>query len=282
MRETVKVHSNRACCAGCCMYEEIFQTAKRCAELAVTRCREFSKSTFQSERKVDKTWVTEADQKIELELRALIQNAHPEHSILGEEFGGVSEFEDNKFHWILDPIDGTFSFVHGIPFYSSLIAVLHGKTPVVGFACLPEMNIVMSAMKGKGAFINDVPYKKPARVGSQAIELIATADPYRFRMEGKERALEFLNSPERKTRTYPDALGYYLLLNGSVRAFVDPKVEVWDVAPFHCILPEAGFLIRPWHGKQSLERGTSVAFAVDEKKSPVACSEILDALKIID
>jgi fructose-1,6-bisphosphatase/inositol monophosphatase family enzyme len=97
-------------------------------------------------------------------------------------------------------------------------------------------------------------------------------------MEGKEKALQGLYQGDLKCRTYPDALGYYLLLQGSVRAFVDPKVEIWDVAPFHVILPEAGFAIHPWTGDPKLARGTSVAYALDALGKPVHCLDVLRTL----
>lgn len=261
------------------MYEQIFEFAKQCGQVAAEMAVEFSQRTVKTERKVDKTWVTEADSAIEVELRKRIQSKFPEHHIMGEEFGGSNSFPENEFTWILDPIDGTFSFVHGIPFYSSLIAVMHGNQVVVGFASLPAMDICMSAMKGGGAFINNKPYVRPSRLGNSTIEIVATADPYRFRMENKIEALNFLYAPERKVRTYPDGLGYYLLLNGSVRAFVDPKVEIWDVAPFHCILPEAGFAIESWSGEKMLKKGTSLAYPLNVSRLPLACQDIIDGLR---
>lgn len=260
--------------------DSVYKTAKQCAQHAMKRCREFSQESVSATRKVDKTWVTAADETIEKELRALITAAHPTHAILGEEFGGSQELMNaNEWTWVLDPIDGTFSFVHGIPFYSSLIAVLHRGVPTIGFALLPELEITMSAKKGEGAYINETRYVKPTRLDSDSIELVATADDYRFRMENKEHVLNALSGPEFKTRTYPDALGYYLLLNGSVRAFIDPKVEVWDVAPFHVILPEAGFHIGPWEGSKTLQRGSSVAYALNDKGDAHRCADVIKVLK---
>jgi histidinol-phosphatase len=258
--------------------EEICKTAKLCIELATRMCLEFKHGEDAQSLKSDKTWVTAADKKIENELRKIIQTNHPTHFILGEEEGGSLSTQEDQYTWILDPIDGTFSFVHNVPFYSSLLAVLKGSQPIIGFAALPAMNIVMSAVKGQGAFINQTRYVKPKIVGSSHIELVATADIYRFYMEKKEKVLEFFYQTKVKTRTYGDALAYYLLLNGSIRAFVDPKVEIWDVAPFHVILPEAGFDICTWDKKHKLIKGTSVAYAVDELGSPVNCHDVLNAI----
>jgi histidinol-phosphatase len=259
-------------------WDEIYKTANQCINLAIQMSLNFRHGTDTQSLKSDKTWVTEADKKIEHEIRKIINKNHPTHHILGEEEGGFLSKNDNEYTWILDPIDGTFSFVHNVPFYSSLIAVLKGNTPIIGFAALPKMNIIMSGIKGYGAFINGHKYDRPKLVGSNHIELIATSDIYRFYMEKKEKVLDYFYSNKTKTRTYGDALAYYLLLNGSIRAFIDPKVEIWDVAPFHVILPEAGFDICTWDQNHALIKGTSVAYALDEQKNPLNCQDVLNII----
>jgi fructose-1,6-bisphosphatase/inositol monophosphatase family enzyme len=256
--------------------ENIFKTAKSCSEVASQMCLEFKHGIDPQSLKNDKSWVTSADKKIEDKLREMILKIHPDHFILGEERGGKIGSDKNSYTWILDPIDGTFSFVHNIPFYSSLIAVLKGNTPIIGFASLPAMDITMSAIKGGGTFINNKKYEKTRLVGSSHIEIIATADPYRFYIEKKEKLLKILYGSEKKSRTYPDALGYYMLLRGSTRVFIDPKVEIWDVAPFHVIMPEAGFAIHDWSGEKELKKGTSISYAVDEQNLPINCADILE------
>ncbi|MEY2989022.1 MAG: hypothetical protein RJB13_2543 [Pseudomonadota bacterium] len=265
---------------------QIYEFARQCIQRSVSMCQSFSSKPVGRLKKGDKTWVTDADLSIEKELRQMISAAFPSHSIVGEEEGeSIAESESGsavQWTWILDPIDGTFSFVHGIPFYSSLLAVLKNGVPHIGFAALPELGIVMSAERGRGVWINNMPYARPERVGQDAIELVATADPYRFRMEHRGQLIDSFYGKDIKSRTYPDALGYYLLLQGSVRAFLDPKVEIWDVAPFHVILPEAGFAIHSWDRTAKtavLERGTSVAYALDLHSRPVAVDDVMELIK---
>ena len=97
-------------------------------------------------------------------------------------------------------------------------------------------------------------------------------------MEKKEELVKILYSNEKKSRTYPDALGYYMLLRGSSRAFIDPKVELWDVAPFHVIMPEAGFAVHDWSGDKKLKKGTSVSYALNSQNLPVNCADILELI----
>ncbi|NBO37068.1 inositol monophosphatase family protein [bacterium] len=265
---------------------QVFEIAKKCMQRAVALCQDFSSRPVGRIRKGDKTWVTEADLFIEKELRRMIRGVFPDHRIIGEEEGEelprATQSGADEWTWILDPIDGTFSFVHGVPFYSSLLAVLKNGVPHIGFAALPDLGIVMSAERGRGVWINDVAYTQPERIGQDAIELVATADPYRFAMENVGQLVNSFYTGSIKARTYPDALGYYMLLRGSVRAFVDPKVEIWDVAPFHVILPEAGFAIHSWSRTAAtavLERGSSVAYALNAQGQPLAAEDVLMILK---
>jgi histidinol-phosphatase len=232
-----------------------------CRETAVKMAQEFALRGVQRNQKPDTTFVTEADLEIERTLRAMIKSAFPDHFILGEEEGGAPLGGDTvasgSVTWIIDPIDGTFSFMNGIPFYSSLLAVLIDGVPVLGSATLPELGWVLHGRLGRGAtfngkLIDPLKASDPKRLRS---DILAIADPYRFRMSGFSDTVDELLSDPFKTRVYPDALGYMLLVTGAVNGFVDPKTEVWDVAPFHVILPEAGFTIRKWDGSVSLTRG---------------------------
>ena len=261
--------------------DSYFELAHRVADLAMEGCRRALEQglAFAAERKLDKTWVTEADLSIERAMRAVLSKEAPGTRVLGEEEGGEPLAGGDELVWILDPIDGTFSFVHGIPFYSSLLALYRGNEPLLGIACLPGLGIKMSAQRGKGVFIGKERYVRSRFVGAPQVEIVATADAYRFRMEGSGAVQETLYGEKFKARTYPDALGYWLLLGGHVRAFVDPKVEVWDVAPFHCLLPEAGFAIHSWENEKSgLVRGTSIAYPLDADGRPLACDDVLSVV----
>lgn len=232
-----------------------------CRETAVKMAREFAQRGVLRNQKPDTTFVTEADLEIERALRAKIMTAFPHHFILGEEEGGAPLTGDalasGSVTWIIDPIDGTFSFMNGIPFYSSLIAVLIDGVPVVGSATLPDLGWVLHGRRGRGATFNGklIDPLRAADPSRPRSDILAIADPYRFRMAGFGETVNTLLADPFKTRVYPDALGYMLLVTGAVNGFVDPKTEVWDVAPFHVILPEAGFMMTKWDGAVSLSRG---------------------------
>jgi histidinol-phosphatase len=111
------------------------------------------KGSFVAERKADNSFVTVADREAEQLLRSRISEAFPDDAILGEEEGVKAGTSGRQ--WILDPIDGTYSFVHGIPLYSVLIALEIEKEPVVGVINIPALNEIVFAAKGLGCFWND-------------------------------------------------------------------------------------------------------------------------------
>src|SRR5512133_1353226 len=115
--------------------------------------------------KSDESPVTAADRATEEFIRGEIEKNYPTHAIVGEEFGEKAG-EDNPFRWIVDPIDGTKSFMKGVPFYSVLIALEVEGVPRVGAACFPVIKEVLSAADGLGCWCND----KPTRV-SEVSEL---------------------------------------------------------------------------------------------------------------
>jgi histidinol-phosphatase len=158
--------------------------------------------------------------------------------------------------------------MNGIPFYSSLLAVLIDGVPVLGSATLPELGWVLHGRLGRGATFNGklIDPQRASDPARQRSDILAIADPYRFRMSGFSDTVDELLSDPFKTRVYPDALGYMLLVTGAVSGFVDPKT---DVAPFHVILPEAGFAIRKWDGTVSLSRGAVYSRAASSTEDAV-------------
>lgn len=247
------------------LLDRIEDCARRCLDHAARRAVEIADAGFAAHRKPDSTWVTDADLTIERELRALIHASFPDHSILGEEEGGTSP--SAGVVWILDPIDGTFSFVNRIPFYSSLLCVCIDGEPVVGMASLPALGWTMSGRKGCGSFLNGKPVHVDHLPRSAPSEIVGIADPYRFRMIGAGETAERLLAEPFKTRIYPDGLGYALLLSGAIRCFVDPRTEIWDTAPFRVILPEAGFDVVHWDGSRRFAKGSVVSFAPERSWS---------------
>lgn len=216
---------------------------------------------LQVDRKADRTPVTEADRSAELELRRRIQSAFPQDAILGEEFGETPG--TSGYRWILDPIDGTKSFIHGIPFFGTLIGIEWGDTSVVGVICLPALQECLFGYAGGGAWLirGDA---SPERVGVSQAEsmsdgLFVTTSLQGF--SGRE-ALDVYYQLERAaglTRTWGDCYGYYLVATGRALVMIDPVLELWDAAALLPILHEAGGTFTDWQGGVSIYAREAIA-----------------------
>lgn len=201
---------------------------------ALTR-KWFDRGRVEFDTKDDGSPVTEADKAAERYLREQISQAFPTDAIIGEE-------EDNRDGtsgrtWIIDPIDGTKSFMHGVPLYGTLLSVVDEHGPAVGVVVMPALDEVVAAGRGLGCTHNG---------REVTVNEIDTLDKSYAMTSGFEWWPE--DTPERNrlidgpmtVRTWGDAYGYVLLATGRTEAMVDPYVNIWDVAPMQVIIPEAG------------------------------------------
>jgi myo-inositol-1(or 4)-monophosphatase len=206
--------------------------------------------------KADQSPVTLADRKAEEILRKKIQREFPDHGIIGEEFG--EEDSHREWVWTVDPIDGTRSFIQGLPLFATLLALLHKGEPVLGVVCLPALGETVWAVRGKGTFSG----KHRLRVSSHSKlkdSVLATADHYCFRKKKYLRLWNQLHSSAKLVRTYPDAFGHLLAIRGSVDVMVDPWAYIWDFAPCKIMVQEAGGVFANFKGsKNSIREGTAL------------------------
>ena len=211
---------------------------------------------FSVDVKEDLSPVTIADRKAEEILRKKISKYFPDHGIIGEEFGNHNE--DAEWVWTIDPVDGTRSFVRGLPLFASMIALLHKGEPVLGIIELPALGETAWAVKGKGAFANG----QPLKVSSQSRlkgAFVAVADHYCFRSEKCSFLYNRLNQEAEIVRTYPDAFGHLMAIRGVVDVMVDPLAKIWDYAPCKILVQEAGGRFANFAGNRaSIEEGTAV------------------------
>jgi myo-inositol-1(or 4)-monophosphatase len=202
--------------------------------------------------KEDQSPVTLADQKAEEILRKKIQREFPDHGIIGEEFGEEDSYRE--WVWTIDPIDGTRSFIQGLPLFATLLSLLHKGEPVMGIICLPALGETVWAVKDKGTFSG----KRRLRVSSHSKlkdSVLATADHYCFREKKYLRFLNQLHSEAKWVRTYPDAFGHLLAIRGSVDVMVDPWAYIWDFAPCKIMVQESGGVFANFKGTQNSIRG---------------------------
>ncbi|MCW5943663.1 MAG: hypothetical protein KIS66_15635 [Fimbriimonadaceae bacterium] len=188
-----------------------------------------------TEMKADATPVTVADRTAERIVREAIAKAYPGESILGEEEGGAFDAADR---WVLDPIDGTKSFVAGVPLYATLLSYEVDQVPVVGACYFPALDEMLYAEAGAGAFFNG----RPCRVSTKtdlAQTTICVAGHRGLDKRGLTDGFVRIARQVMATRSWCDAYGHALVATGRVEAMVEPAVSRWDVSPIELIVREA-------------------------------------------
>ncbi len=237
-----------------------FAVAERVAGAAGRLTLEYFGKTLAVERKSDNSPVTVADREAEQLLRAEIQAAFPDDGILGEEF--PERPGSSPFRWVLDPIDGTKSFMAGVPLYATLVAVEFEQRATIGVIQLPALGESVSAAEGHGAwFVRPQGLRTPARVGNyQALAdgLFLTSERKSFDERGATDVYRQLEEAAWVTRTWGDAYGYALVATGRAILMVDALMNVWDAAAIQPILREAGGIFCDWQGESSIHHGEGI------------------------
>jgi histidinol phosphatase-like enzyme (inositol monophosphatase family) len=206
------------------------------------------------ETKADDTPVTIADREAEQVIRARIGKSFPDHAILGEEGGATAG--DERYRWIIDPIDGTKSFIHGVPLYGVLIGVEVNGSADVGVCYLPALDEMLFAARGMGCHWNG----RKARVSNVAtLEQAAMTTSSATSCLARSDAFEKLAARTRLNRGWGDCYGYVLVATGRADIMLDPKMNPWDCAPFLPILEEAGGRFCSWGGKPTIWGKDAVA-----------------------
>ncbi len=210
----------------------------------------FQQSNFQVERKSDDSPVTVADREAEQLLRKRIEESLPDDAILGEEFG--EKAGESGYRWILDPIDGTKSFISGVPLYGTLVGVEKEKSPLLGVIYIPGLDECIWAAKGEGAWYTngDAP-PVAAKVTSRdklSDCVFVTSEYDGFVQREAVQVFERLQEATYITRMWGDCYGYLLVATGRVDVMIDPIMNVWDAAALLPILEEAGGRYTDWQG----------------------------------
>ncbi|MBN1908741.1 MAG: histidinol-phosphatase [Pirellulales bacterium] len=221
----------------------------------------FNRKDLAVDRKGDDSPVTAADRRAEEYLRERIARAFPDDAIHGEEYDDRAG--ESGYRWILDPIDGTKSFIHGVPLYSTLVAVEHGPESVVGVIRLPALDETLYAASGHGAWhvVKDAD-PQPARVSDcprLAEGLFVTSEVANFDKLGCRDVYDRLQAAARVTRSWGDGYGYYLVATGRAALMVDPVMALWDAGPMLPILQEAGGTFTDWQGTPTIHAGAGLA-----------------------
>lgn len=219
--------------------QELYDFAKHLAVEAGIIAKQYFRSEFSYETKVDDSPVTIADKNIEEMIRIEIETRFPDDGILGEEFG-EKESKNNR-RWIIDPIDGTQSFIRGLPLFGNMIAVEENGESKIGVIHYPVNNETLSAMRGHGCYCNDVRCKVSDCADISQANL-STSYPHKVQNLWGEKCLQYLVKHSSFIGTY-DCYGYLLFATGKIDGLFEPELKVWDVAPLFPIMLEAGGMI---------------------------------------
>jgi len=242
-----------------------YQFAQQIARLAGDgTLAHFGTSNLEVERKSDQSPVTIADREAEQLLRAHIAREFPHDAILGEEFGETAG--TSGYRWILDPIDGTKSFIHAVPLYTTLVGVdFHGESQL-GIIYSPATNELLHAALGKGAWYSkggEAPRAAQVSKTSQLSEgLLLTSEVASFKRHRQVDATAtflHLQDATRLARTWGDAYGYMMVATGRADVMIDAAMSVWDAAALLPILTEAGGTFTDWHGNATIYAGEGLA-----------------------
>lgn len=205
-------------------------------------------------KKRDSSPVTEADREAEALVRRRLADLRPDHGVIGEEYGVTKP--EARFQWVVDPIDGTKAFIHGVPLFGTLLALLDNGKPVVGVIHMPVLKESVWAARGMGAFLNDGPCRVSA-VSRLEDALLCDGSALTTSRSPWGDAWMSLRGEAGVARGWGDCYGHLLVACGRAEAMFDPIVNIWDVAPMGVILPEAGGKFTAMDGSERIDAGNA-------------------------
>jgi histidinol phosphatase-like enzyme (inositol monophosphatase family) len=232
-------------------------------DLALSAAREAGDITLQYFKrdlavqiKADGSPVTIADRNSEEYLRDRIESRFPDHTILGEEFG--ESRPGAVYRWLLDPIDGTLSFVRGVGLYGVMIGVERAGEPILGVVHFPALGETVWAARGHGSWWNGERCQV-SKVASLKDAMFLYTDSRLFESAGHPETLHSLRAHTRLERTWGDCYGHMLVATGRADVMVDPLLNEWDACPLLVILEEAGGRFFDWQGRRSVRGGSGIS-----------------------
>ena len=235
---------------------EILEAAREFAAEAGGITLNYFGGVVDAEDKHDGSPVTVADREAERKIRERVAQRFPDHGVLGEEYPPTNE--GARVRWILDPIDGTRSFMRGVPLYGVLIGVEVDGRPVVGVAHFPALGEMVSAGTGVGCYLNENPCAV-SQVETLERSLVTTTDVERILGMPQGAGWRRLQQGAAFSRTWGDCYGHILVATGRSEIHVDPLLSAWDAGPLLTILEEAGGRFTSLEGEATIHGGSGVA-----------------------
>ena len=208
-------------------------------------------STFDVEWKEDRSPVTVADRNAEKLIREMVAKSFPNDGFLGEEFG--DQPGTTGFRWIIDPVDGTKSFIRKVPMWGTLVGLEYRDEQIAGVVYMPNYGELWRALKGDGAYHHDRRIRV-SDVSELSKSMLCYSSATWFQKAGKEKQFFDLYSKTDRQRGYGDFYGFCLVAQGSAEIMLDHGVHAWDVAAVKPIVEEAGGMFTDWSGSPTIHR----------------------------
>lgn len=196
------------------------------------------RQAMQFDTKQDATPVTEVDREVEQRIREIVHTCHPDHAVIGEEQGGTARGE-TPWLWVIDPIDGTKSYIRGLPYFGTQVAVLYEDEVVVGVSSAPALRETVVAHRGGGTFLNRQRLCV-SRTPSLDRALIAHGELPLFERQKQVTRLRELCRAVWGIHGFQDFWSYHLVATGRLDAIVEAQPKLWDIAAVSLIVQEAG------------------------------------------
>ena len=221
----------------------------------------FRSSELVVDAKKDDSPVTIADREAEQLVRQLLAEKFPNDTLQGEEF--EEQVGSSSYRWIVDPIDGTKSFVCGVPLYSTLLAVECDSGQLGGVIYIPALGEIIAAVEGEGAWYRNGEQASWQRASvsekrdiSEAVFVTSQVDTFDER--GATKAYKTIESDAWVTRSWGDGYGYLLVATGRAEIMIDPICNAWDIAAIAPVVEEAGGRFTDWKGTRTTRGGDGV------------------------
>jgi histidinol phosphatase-like enzyme (inositol monophosphatase family) len=247
---------NQKAGAGPLVLDDRVAPAAELARLTGTVALRYYRSRLTVETKADGSPVTRADREAETAARAWVRSRFPDDGVLGEELG--EERPGALRRWVIDPIDGTKSFVRGTPLWGSLVALCEGTRVLAGAAYFPAVDELIAAAPGAGCWWNGSRCHVSEVDALDSATVLTTDERFRERPEWLT-GWRTLSSRAGVSRSWGDCFGYLLVATGRAEVMCDPVMSPWDAAALQPIIEEAGGTFTDWNGAATAFSGSVVA-----------------------
>lgn len=232
--------------------ETAIAAARAAGEIALRHFR----TRLDVETKADRSPVTEADRACERCIVEILRKGFPDYGIFGEEFGEKAGTTGKR--WIIDPIDGTKSFIRGIPFFATLIGLEEDGDVTMGVVHAPATGELLYAARGWGAYDEGGKRLHVSDVKSLADAMVSFGGMAIFQRMGHWKAFETIVARSVRQRGFGDYLGSAMVARGWSEAMLELDVKPWDLAPLKILVEEAGGRFTDFSGNSTIYGGSAV------------------------